>query len=264
MALLDRASNVSSQLLEETLTDMNVLELRFNHPKDVITKTFTKPQEAITGADWEWWLTGPSNQWLGFRLQAKVVELQSSTYKHLHYKGKQSNAFQSDVLIQSALSNNPPLIPLYCLYSFWDSQAVQPNWPCGTYNFNVKSYGCSLMSAFQVRHLRKNKNKNDIGSLVPYMKPWQCLICCHAFGGGDLPQRAWAYWDAQLRSSDQVATINRDGPDEDGALSNLAGRYREISPVGNPPDYVLRLIEGELIEPPTEGLRHITVFREAG
>ena len=245
----NRAFNVKSQLLEETLTDLNVLELRFNHPKDVITKTFTKPQEASTGADWEWWLTGPSNQWLGFRIQAKVIELRSSTYKHLHYKGKHSTSFQSDMLIQSALSNSPALVPLYCLYSFWDPQAVQSRWPCGTFSSNVKSYGCSLMSAFQVRKLRQSSYQNDINSLVSYMKPWQCLVCCQGYGAGDLPNRAWAYWGAQLRSADEVSIMNREVSDADDAFSNLVGRYREISPVDTPPEYVLRLMEGELIEP---------------
>src|SRR5690349_12453538 len=103
--LLLKARRVKSQLLEETLTDVNLLEFKIKHPREIITKTFTKPKEAVTGADWEWWLTGPSGDWLGFRLQAKVIELQSSLYEHLHYKNPKKPDFQADLLIRSALTN---------------------------------------------------------------------------------------------------------------------------------------------------------------
>jgi hypothetical protein len=73
------------------------LELKIKHPREIITTTFTKPKEAVTGADWEWRLTGPSDDWLGFRVQAKVIELQSSRYEHLHYKNPKKPDFQADL-----------------------------------------------------------------------------------------------------------------------------------------------------------------------
>src|SRR5688572_13448409 len=84
--LLSKAREVDSQLLEETLTDLNLLELKLKHPREIITKSFTKPREGLTGADWEWWLTGPKSLWLGFRVQAKVLNLRSGMYEHLHYR----------------------------------------------------------------------------------------------------------------------------------------------------------------------------------
>ena len=83
--LLSKGRRIGTQLLEETLTDINLLELKLSHPSEVITTTFTKPKEGTTGADWEWWFTGSSGYWLGFRVQAKIIELQSSVFEHLHY-----------------------------------------------------------------------------------------------------------------------------------------------------------------------------------
>ena len=57
-------------------------------------------------------------------------------------------------------------------------------------------------------------------------------------------------------------TEDQDGESLEG-LSNLLGSYREIRPVDNPPGYVIRLLENQEIEIPDEGLKHITIFREA-
>jgi hypothetical protein len=265
--LLSKARKVDTQLLEETLTDVNLLELKVKHPGEVITETFTKPREGQTGADWEWWFTGASGLWLGFRVQAKIIRLQSGEYEHLHYKNPHSAFFQSDLLIQSALSNSPPLIPLYCLYSNWHGRRVSTSWPCGTFKRNVRNYGCSLISAFSVKYLRAKGGAKDLKSVLPYMRPWHCLVCCEGFGMGDLPQRAFSYWEHKVKSSEREILTSLDAgvqADITGAQSNFLGLYENIQPVQNPPNYVIRLLEGLPIEAPDESLRHITIFRELG
>jgi hypothetical protein len=84
---LGRARRIGHQLLEETFTDLNLLELKDRHPTQVYTKVFTKPQEGLNGADWEWWLTDSKrSEWLGIRIQAKVLDLTTDSFPHLHYK----------------------------------------------------------------------------------------------------------------------------------------------------------------------------------
>lgn len=263
--MLYGAATVAFQPLEETLTDINLLTLKLKHPYEVFTQTVPKKQEAINGADWEWWLTGPSGKWLGFRLQAKIIQLRTSAFEHLHYKGNKSPRYQSDLLIQSALNNQPRAIPLYCLYSFWSESAISSSWPCGSFPEDVRSFGCSLASAFQVRSLRLRKRARDIQSLLPIMKPWHCLVCCSAFGGNDLPNRAWSYWTNQILRDEEM--MFREAPGDFGddglqELTNLFGSYREIRPADRPPDYVTRLLENQEFEVPDPELRYITVFRE--
>lgn len=50
---LARARALRVHLGEESLTDFNLLEIRSRHSDEVVTKTFTKAQEGILGADWE-------------------------------------------------------------------------------------------------------------------------------------------------------------------------------------------------------------------
>jgi hypothetical protein len=74
---LGRAQQFNAHLGEESLTDFNLLEIRSRHGREVITKTFSKREESVIGSDWEWWFTGRSRQWLGFRLQAKTIDFRT-------------------------------------------------------------------------------------------------------------------------------------------------------------------------------------------
>ena len=139
--LLGKGRSVHCQMGEETITDLNLLELIVRHTKQVVTHIFTKPAEAATGADWEWWFTG-GGKWVGFRAQAKILELRTETFSNLHYKT--SKGYQADILISSALSGTPPRIPIYCLYLHWCPQSDALPWPCGSFTSTPESFGVSL------------------------------------------------------------------------------------------------------------------------
>jgi hypothetical protein len=256
---------------EETLTDINLIEITRQHPYEIITQKFTKREEGEGGADWEWWLTGRSGQWLGFRVQAKIIALESYTYPHLHYSKK--NRYQSDLLVRSALGCNVRRIPIYCLYSNWDIRQFANKWSCPAIKRSAISYGCSIVPAWVVRYFRMNGGANDLDSLLDYMQPWHCLVCrarvkCRGrvVSGGDLPQRAWAYWKNSILQTEQALLEGLD-PDRRvgilGDLSDLYSRYSELRPVSEPAPYVQRLLEGELTEAPDDDLRYITILRES-
>jgi hypothetical protein len=63
---------------EETVTDDFLLDVQAAHPTEVATFQFNKPEEAITGADWEWWLTD-GRKWAGLLIQAKILNPKSMT-----------------------------------------------------------------------------------------------------------------------------------------------------------------------------------------
>jgi hypothetical protein len=43
-----------------TLTDFNMLNLKFFLSPEITTHTFTKHEEGKNGGDWEWWLSNSS------------------------------------------------------------------------------------------------------------------------------------------------------------------------------------------------------------
>lgn len=266
---LARGRSVDCQIGEETLTDLNILELKIRHASEVYSKTFTKPKEGSNGADWEWWFTGSSGKWIGFRVQAKVIDIKTNSFKHLHYHKNKNSGFQCDILIKEAFSNKKfPMIPLYCLYSNWNTFSKVP-WRCLTYYPVEESYGCSILSAFAVRYLRSFEkikiNTKDLKFLLNYINPWHCLVCCRRYGEGDLPNRVIEYWRNFIRQSEREISeqlsfnIRRQ---VDSELENYYGTYNQIELLDNPPEYVLRLLENELNEQPYPNVRAITVFKE--
>jgi hypothetical protein len=179
---------VGHQLLEDTITDLICLELKTRHPTAITTYTFNKVTEGTTGADWEWWLSDPlRKQWLGIRVQAKILHTASSRFKQLHYvtssKGPQISLLESD-----AASNGA--IPLYCLYLEFDSRlsgVTASPWPCPTFAHAPDLWGCALCSTSNIRKL---KSRDGLADVLPFANPWHCLVCCSGYGGDSLPARA--------------------------------------------------------------------------
>ena len=140
-------------------------------------------------------------------------------------------------------ARNVRCIPLYCLYTHWPANAqVSPRWTCGSFAAAIESYGCSLVDAFVVRNSKTNTSARNIGFLLKHMMPWHCLVCCHGYGGKNLPSRALGVWRNILRKQEMSDN--------------------EFNIINDPPDYVRRLQRNELYESPDERLRIITIFRE--
>lgn len=256
-----QSRQVNFQLKEETLTDLNMLAIKTRHPNQVRTKVFTKPDEGKNGADWEWWFKGITNNWIGFRVQAKIINIESNKFEHLHYcseiedsEGKTIKEYQCDKLIKNALvdsKSHKPLIPLYCLFVQADNNLH--DWHCGTFPFVKDLYGCSLISAFQVQKYRNNNNaKKHLDDIKNNLKPWHCLVCCEGYGcENDLISNIQAYAKAQL--------IPQDNQD------NNVQKIPQSFITKNPPGYVLEMLENENndnVQPPDKEIDGVIVIME--
>jgi hypothetical protein len=225
--LLEKARNVSHQPLEETITDNNIIELKSRHTHEVITTTYTRHQEAKTGADWEWWFTNTDKSaWFGVRVQAKILNLTTERFAVLNYKN------QTNVLINDAQKNG--LYPLYCFYSQWAlSTSHSPN-KYLTFPDAPESYGCSIVDAHTIKNNKNNKNSNTLASVMTNAFPWSCLVCCRGTisssgsGNDSLPN--------MVRSFIGNAFI-QENHDDNSSLPEIIDR---------PPQHILALLDGEV------------------
>ena len=151
---------------EETITESNLLNLVLNHADIVRLSTFTKQQEATTGADWEWHIVGRINT-LKMRVQAKRVT--SDNFLRIRYSKKGSGKQQRDVLIDSAIANC--LRPIYCIYS---TENQRPYWSQRTSPYYQA--GCLLADARNIHITTRRLN-----SIETDCWPWHFL-----FGSPDL------------------------------------------------------------------------------
>jgi hypothetical protein len=248
--MIRRYARTGIPLRETTVTEINLLPLQANHSSEVWTAAFNQRREANTGADWEWWLTGPTGRWLGFRVQAKIIDVKSQTYPHLHGNSR-SAPTQLDVLCADALRHQA--IPIYCLYSCWSPPPATLVWNCRSFAQHTHQLGCSILSASVVAALRAPRKRKAVADVAPFVFPWQCLFCCHGYGGRDLPERAWRLWDYGIRPfprspAEQIA---------DGR------RYRsEGYLLDSAPPHLRRVLAGKTDKADDARLRYVTVFKE--
>lgn len=248
---IHKSRQVNFQLKEETFTDINMLAIKARHDGQVKTKVFTKRQEGINGADWEWWFLGLTGNWIGFRVQAKIINLQSSEFEHLHYQNPITHIYQCDKLIQNALTRRNPKIPLYCFFIQTDNNAYLNSWTCRTVPYAKDIYGCSITSAFKVKQLRATNSKH-ITDLQVDLRPWHCLVCCSGYGNSDFISNIQAYAKANFKFDNDIA-------------KELGVTIPENFSTQKPPDYVLAILENENndnIKAPDEEIDGVIVITE--
>lgn len=228
------------QLGEESITDFLILNLKKLAGKKLIVESFTKPKESLNGSDWEWWFTGPSGKWLGMRIQAKVLNLTSEKYEHLHHHNK--NGQQVDLLIKDAFKSR--MIPAYCMFTNWDPAKYSTPKKCNTHKASVRHYGTAILSTKKVKEYRTSK-VTHLSKIINDLRPMHCIFCCSAYGGSDLPSRALGYARAA------------------GLLDSIEGKY-DLFLQDAPPRYVLKILEHNLHDEflDDQRLRTITIFKE--
>jgi len=170
---LEYGRNAGHQLLEETITDINLLHLKLQHP-EVITVSFNKSEEGKNGADWEWWFYDFSGNWVGFRIQAKVLDFRTRGFNQLYYHKDKSSLSQCDKLIVNAkLDPKHPRLPFYVLYLEDD---ILPDLTVHPTVTDIRTFGCSVVSAYQIKDLKSTKTTN-LSDWDAELLPWKNLVC---------------------------------------------------------------------------------------
>lgn len=244
---LARARRVLHQPLEETFTDLNILELKSRHSTEIYSEVFSKRREGVNGADWEWWLTNNSrNSWLGLRVQAKVLHLAKNTFEHLHYRDKKTKIYQLHKLQTEAARHG--LVPLFCIYVNGISRKNLQGRQCLNPAYATQSYGCSLVSSAHVARLQAAAETKDLYSVMREAIPWHCLVCSNCQPqGADLPTRAWAYLQNNFVEMRNIAT--------DDAESEIMPGPRPY-----PPNYVHNVLEGRINEDEPPNIQGVLVI----
>lgn len=194
------------QLGEETLTDLNLLHLKAGHPHEVRTHIFKKHAERRTGADWEWWFAGASGKWFGMRVQAKVLDVHSNSFRHLHYGPKHSCKTQCDYLIESCSATKPSPVPAYCFYSQWQPESIKPDLLSRGGGCAVEFYGCALATAGVVLALRGGRGRRkqfDLAQVIPHVVPWHLLVCREQNNELDLATRVCRAWTEEAMAGER-------------------------------------------------------------
>jgi hypothetical protein len=164
--IIQRSHSTSLSILEETITNINLVEIADKHRAHVLTKQFTRKEEgADSGADWLWCI-GEQGSWLPILIQAKIVNPSTRKCYYLNYRGGK----QRQLLL--AFSRKNKLLPFYLLYSSIDYEfklALEKvlNLP----GVESEQWACSLLSPIFVRKLVQAKKSHQL-DLLKHSIPW--------------------------------------------------------------------------------------------
>lgn len=238
---LREARKLNIQLGEESITDFLIFNLIKSAGKNLKIKSFTRHQEALNGADWEWWFTGPSGKWVGMRVQAKIINL--SNEKYLSFNHKNKNGSQIDLLEKDAKLKG--MIPVYCMFTNWDPNKYTTPQKCGKHKTYVRHYGVSLLSISNAREVKTSKSTH-LSKFINYFIPLHCILCSSSSKTKDLPHIV-------------LAAAN-----ESGLISNNDELVKLNAPLQDaPPYYVKQILNNENLEKleVDEHLKTITIFQ---
>ncbi|BAZ47571.1 hypothetical protein NIES4103_01720 [Nostoc sp. NIES-4103] len=160
--------SLSSRLgiLEETITDVNLINIGRRHSNFILTKKFSRREEGSkSGADWLWCI-GEPGAWISLLVQAKVVNPVTSTCKYLNYRSGE----QRRLLLNFARRYR--LFPLYCIYSrITDDLYPQSKSLPSLSNVDSSEWACALIIPKYIRKLVEQNHKKQI-KILQYGIPW--------------------------------------------------------------------------------------------
>ena len=168
---IKRASNTGLGILEETLSDLTLNRIQFEHEDKFVTKKFTRKEEGnITGADWLWCIGEPGS-WITFAVQAKLADIRTGRVRYLHYRKEE----QYQLLIK--FSRHFGFIPKYAIFSgtaMHTSLFAQSLEPLRT--FPADQWSFSMISPKYIRELSRPRDKH-VSRVLEFALPWSYIFC---------------------------------------------------------------------------------------
>jgi hypothetical protein len=160
---------------EETITDLNLLEIAMSQSSEVTVVKTAKYKEKDQGTDWEWWIGNNRIGYLRYAVQAKKIDKHFIHYKALGHKVDSEK--QIDILERYAQNNRA--IPLYCFYNYSQNTNLKPYWHCNLPPDN-EQFGCTITPLKNVKQALQQRGKRTFDFLHSFSstKPWRCLVRC--------------------------------------------------------------------------------------
>lgn len=194
----------SLPVLEETITDVNLLEIAAKHDKHVLTKKFNRREEgARSGADWLWCIGEPGS-WFCVLIQAKIVNSSTGTCRQLNYRG----GIQCQLL--KSYSKKHGFLPLYCIYNHIPNGYAPPLKARPSLS-TVESFewACSLLTPSKVQQLVRAKRTKHL-DILSFALPLTHVFCQASRSGESRLGIAFAeaYAAASREVSDEILSPN--------------------------------------------------------
>ncbi|WP_420644342.1 hypothetical protein [Candidatus Leptofilum sp.] len=166
-----QARYTSLGVQEETLTDLVLNRIQFEHEEHFFTRKFTRKEEGnLSGADWLWCI-GEPGAWITFAVQAKITNIQTNRINYLHYKRGKQYSLLIDFCKQFGF------IPKYSVYANVneDIQLFSQNIP-QLRNLSLGHWAFTAISPKYIKEL-STPNEKHISNVLQFSIPWSYILC---------------------------------------------------------------------------------------
>jgi hypothetical protein len=162
---VDRAGYTGLGIQEETISDLLLNRIQFEHEENFFTRKFTRKEEGnISGADWLWCIGEPGS-WITFAVQAKIANLKTGRVRYLHYRGGE----QYNLLIN--FCKEFAFIPKYSVYSKIDETTELVAKRLDTLRkVPLEQWSFSMISPKYIKNL-STRSQRHISSVLRYSVP---------------------------------------------------------------------------------------------
>lgn len=166
------------RLGEEAITNLLLLDLFEQGSRVFHFKQTSRPEESMSGVDFELWIGSRIKGWLRFAIQAKKIDVKTKTgrYSSLAYKPENSNRKQIDLLEDYARVKHAA--PLYCLYNH-TADAKREHWHCCTEPADLEELGCTVTPSINIRNAINERGTRKFDNIHKNEStfPLKCLVC---------------------------------------------------------------------------------------
>lgn len=150
--LILRGKQQGIKIQEETITEILLLDLAEKFGDQMKITLFNKNQEGKNGSDWEWYIK-KKGVWLGFSVQAKILNYENDMYDSLFYQNQKTKEYQIDKLIIHSFKKN--LIPIYSFYNYTEIFRDPIRWRYFYFPIDSELIGWSYATATDVYKFKK-------------------------------------------------------------------------------------------------------------
>lgn len=174
--LLADAKRLGLSFSEDTVSDLNMLQIARSHVNAVKVSRVTNRQEHFVGFDWMWLVSAPGVGRVIYVVQAKKMRLDNTpSYAYGTLKYPRCPPFQIDVLQKFA--DKIGAVPLYCFYNNVSNSEVTNHWHCRD-RPDPPQMGCTLVPLGAVQVVHNGDGKRDFRRIhhCQCAVPWRCLF----------------------------------------------------------------------------------------
>jgi hypothetical protein len=224
---------------ERVFTDHNFLHLERQHRPQVQMWLFSGSDEALTGADVEWWV-GDGNHYVRMLVQAKRLN-RKQQYSEVGADIGKSGIRQIERLLEVCEQGSRSIpgamkyvgfTPVYLFYNGTSQPVGRVFDRCCSEHLDARERGCTVVHARTVFAALKHKRALPQHDIAGFVLPWRCMLCCAIRGGTAAERVAGALHETGLRSPPAVTPPQLTTYDlsDDEARSESAPSYRDEPP----------------------------------